>query len=236
MYELNKILFLDIETVPQYASFEELSNEFKDIWIKKASIIDNEKSPSDLYFEKAGIYSEYGKVIVISIGFFSQTDEKLAFRIKTLANHDEKKLLLSFKKLLEDKFTNSKYRFCAHNGKEFDYPYLCRRMIVNKIALPKILQIMGRKPWEVPHLDTLQLWKFGDYKYYTSLETLTTIFGIPTSKDEIDGSQISYTYYTENKFDVIKKYCAKDVISTAKVYLAFYNLGELQDENITFIH
>ena len=232
MYELSKIIFLDIETVPQYVSYEEISSDFKHIWNKKASFIDSERSAEELYFEKAGIYAEYGKVIVISLGFFSQTSEKLCFRTKSLYGHDEKKLLAEFQALISEKFKHPSYRFCAHNGKEFDYPYLCRRMIINQINIPPILQLMGKKPWQVEHLDTLELWKFGDYKHYTSLQTLTTIFGIESSKEDIDGSQVAQVYYHENGLERISRYCTNDVIATARVYLSYHHLGELKTEDI----
>lgn len=231
MNQLNNILFLDIETVPQYSSYEEVSDEMKAIWEKKAARIDAETLPKEVYEQKAGIYAEYGKVVAISLGFFT-TNDGLEFRTKSLFSHDEKELLTQFNDILHSKFAERNIKLCAHNGKEFDFPYLCRRMIIHQMELPKALQIMGKKPWEVPHLDTLELWKFGDYKHYTSLETLTTILGIPSSKDDIDGSEVASVYYKENNLERIAHYCTNDVIATARVYLKFMRLGELADENI----
>ncbi len=232
MFDLKNIVFLDIETVPQHAHYHELSSEFKKIWDKKAERIDANTDSATLYEQKAGIFAEYGKVITISLGFFSHTEGELQFRTKTLVNDDEQLLLTEFVQLASKKFSKKKYRFCAHNGKEFDYPYLCRRMIINQIPLPSILQLMGKKPWNVHHLDTLELWKFGDYKHYTSLETLSVIFGIESSKKEIDGSQVASVYYHEQGLDRIAKYCTQDVIATARIFLHYYGLGQLKNEHI----
>jgi len=233
MYTLKNIIFLDIETVPQHKHYHELDDGFKKIWDKKAKFIDREQSAEELYEQKAGIYAEYGKVIVISLGFFSHTEKELHFRTKTIAQHDEKLLLTEFSQLMLEKFNRKEYRFCAHNGKEFDYPYLCRRMIVHQIPLPPSLQLMGKKPWNVQHLDTLELWKFGDYKHYTSLETLSIIFGIDTSKDDMDGSKVATVYYHEQDLNRIANYCRQDVIATARIFLYYYGHGKLKNEHIT---
>ena len=219
--QLNDILFLDIETASLTEKFEELPERIQEEWLKKERNIQPSEAnhdPGSLYFDRAGIHAEFGQVVCVGVGYFQskKKDKKLAFRSKCYANEDEKELLLDFKALLEKK----KWILCAHNGKEFDFPYLCRRMLINGIALPEPLQISGKKPWEVRHLDTMELWKFGDYKHYTRLELLASVFGIPSSKDDLDGSQVNTTFHLEKDVEKIKKYCLRDVEVTARVYMA----------------
>ncbi len=222
--ELKNILFLDIETASLTSSWKELPERLKEEWDKKSRLISTEENPDpeQLYFEKGGIYAEFGKVICIGVGYFAYNPDEnnLQFRTKSFAGEIEHDTLWAFRELLERK----RWTLCAHNGKEFDFPYICRRMLANRIPLPEALQMAGRKPWEIRHLDTLELWKFGDYKHYTRLELLAAIFGIPSSKDNIDGSQVNHTYYHENNLEAIKTYCKKDVEVTAKIYLSFQGL------------
>ncbi|MDN3668641.1 3'-5' exonuclease [Echinicola jeungdonensis] len=235
--DLKSILFLDIETASLEASLEKLSPRLQDEWDKKAKQITLDKNIDTdvLFFEKAGIYAEFGKVICIGVGYFLYDPEReqLQFRTKTFAQPQEHDTLLEFRELLEKR----QWTLCAHNGKEFDFPYLCRRMLANRIPLPEVLQMAGRKPWEIRHLDTLELWKFGDYKHYTRLELLAVLFDIPTSKDDIDGSQVNATYYQEKNIESIRKYCMKDVEVTAKIYLAFQGLpGDMDIKIIDLDH
>ncbi len=224
----NQILFIDIETVPQSYSFESLSDKIKILWGKKAKyFIKDEEKPEDVW-QRAGIFAEFGKIICISAGFM--TGNK--FRIKSFYGDDEKVILTEFKKMVEKSFNSNNKYLCAHNGKEFDYPYIARRMLINNISIPRILDIAGKKPWEVRHLDTLELWKFGDYKHYTSLELLTEIFNIPTPKDDIDGSMVSQVYYEQTDIERIVKYCEKDVVAVAQLYLRYKNQELLSSENI----
>ena len=220
--QLEKILFIDIETVSLVANFENLPERYKPLWEKKSVYLSQDKAatPTTTFFDKAAIYAEFGKVIVIGLGFF-YTDKqgKLAFRSKSIQGHDEKVVLEEFKELVDKKFGTLTHKLCAHNGKEFDYPYLCRRMVINGITLPKILKISDKKPWEVPHYDTLDMWKFGDKKAYTSLELLATVLDIPTSKDGIDGSMVNDTYYNKQDLNKIAKYCKNDVVVTAQIFL-----------------
>ncbi len=227
--DLKSILFLDIETASMEESLEKLPTRLQEEWNKKALHIHQDKDidPEKLFFERAGIYAEFGKVICIGVGYFLYDPEleQLQFRTKTIAHPTEHDTLLAFRELLEKR----NWTLCAHNGKEFDFPYLCRRMLANRIPLPEVLQMAGRKPWEIRHLDTLELWKFGDYKHYTRLELLAALFDIPTSKDDIDGSQVNATYYHEKNIESIRKYCMKDVEVTAKIYLAFQGLpGDME--------
>ncbi|WP_339701450.1 3'-5' exonuclease [Algoriphagus aquimarinus] len=233
--QLNDILFLDIETASLTEKFEELPERIQEEWLRKERLIhtdDGIHAPGDLYFDRAGIHAEFGQVVCVGVGYFQwkKKDKKLAFRSKCYANEDERELLLEFKALLEKK----KWILCAHNGKEFDFPYLCRRMLINGVALPEPLQISGKKPWEVRHLDTMELWKFGDYKHYTRLELLASVFGIPSSKDDLDGSQVNTTFHLEKDVEKIKKYCLRDVEVTARVYMAMH--PQLDDLEIEIIH
>ncbi|GAA0880315.1 3'-5' exonuclease [Algoriphagus jejuensis] len=221
--QLGDILFLDIETASVTEKFEELDPRLQEEWIKKERLIRTEnptESPGSLFFDRAGIHAEFGKVICVGVGFFQskKKDNKLVYRSKIIADGNERELLLELNALLNRK----KWVLCAHNGKEFDFPYLCRRMLIQGIPLPEPLQIAGKKPWEVRHLDTMELWKFGDYKHYTRLELLAAVFGIPTSKEGIDGSQVNTAYYLENDLEKIKKYCLRDVEVTARIFMAMH--------------
>jgi len=229
-----QVLFLDIETVPQQYNFKDAPDNIKYLWSKKAKFIinkDKKEEPKDVW-QRAGIYAEFGKIICISVGFISENK----IRLKSFYNDNEKQLLIEFKALLEKSYNKNNNFLCAHNGKEFDYPYIARRMLINNIKIPKILDLAGKKPWEVQHLDTLELWKFGDYKHYTSLELLTEIFNIPTPKDDIDGSQVSKVYYEDNDIQRIIKYCEKDVVAVVQLYLRYKNKDIISEENIISIN
>lgn len=228
---LNKVLFLDIETVPAYSCYEDLPEDFKKLWGKKSRFLQKEEEDTvETLYDRAGIYAEFGKIICISVGYID--GEK--FRVKSFTG-EENKLLREFAELLNKYYNGPDHLLCAHNGKEFDFPYIARRMLVNEISLPPILDIAGAKPWEVKHLDTMQLWRFGDYKHYTSLELLAYIFKIPTPKDDIDGSQISEVYYQEKDLDRIINYCQKDTVTVARIFLAYMNKPGIKEENIIFI-
>ena len=221
---IKKILFLDIETVSCCDSFDKLDERLQALWMKKAEYINKEEDKKKLFFNRAGIYAEFGKIICISFGsFFHNERKELCFKSKSFYGDNEKSTLEEFKALLEQ-FNQKKIVLCAHNGKEFDFPYICRRMLVNNIEIPEILRIGGKKPWEVQHLDTLELWKFGDKKNYTSLDLLTALFGIPSSKSGFDGSMVNECYYQEKNIEKIVAYCEKDVVATAQLFLRFNNL------------
>jgi hypothetical protein len=226
------ILFLDIETVPQHASFSEVPEGLKTLWEKKAAkIADNNQNPEEIY-NRAGIYAEFGKIICISVGLIVNKSGQPFFRVKSFAGHNEAELLLEFADMLEKFAAKPQANLCAHNGKEFDFPYIARRMLVNGINIPSILDVAGKKPWEVRFLDTMELWKFGDYKHYTSLNLLTQIFNIPTPKDDIDGSQVADVYYRENDLDRIVTYCEKDVLAVAQLFLRYKNQPLIPPANI----
>ena len=223
---LDKILFLDIETVPQTASIDELNPEMKHLWEDKFAIIKarmpekySEEATADYGYQNgAGIYAEFAKIVCISVGVIYFKGSEKHIRTKSFAGHDEVKLLHDFA-LMASTFLASKHYVCGHNIKEFDIPFICRRMLVNGITIPNALDVSGKKPWETSFIDTLELWKFGDFKNYTSLKLLTAIFGIPTPKDDIDGSQVASVYYNEQDVSRISLYCEKDVVATAQVYL-----------------
>jgi len=225
------ILFLDIETVPAVASYNALDQAFQRLWDKKSKQFRTEEQTAAEVYDRAGIYAEFGKIICISVGLIKEKDP-FSFRLKSFFGDDEKVLLTEFSEMLKKFSRNRDVLLCAHNGKEFDYPYIARRMIINKIVIPEILDNAGKKPWEVKMLDTLDLWKFGDYKSYTSLELLTSILGIASPKDDIDGSMVAGIYRDEHDLNRIVTYCEKDVLAVAQVLLRFMNLPEIGSEKI----
>lgn len=232
--EFRDILFLDIETVASTDDFSSLNERMKSQWSRKAGFLkrDSAQTDEDLFHERAGIYAEFGKIICIAVGkFFDHESGELGLKTKVYSGHDEHTLLLEFKSMLE-KMDSSTLRFCAHNGKEFDYPYLCRRMLINGIALPASLNLSGKKPWDVQHLDTLELWKFGDYKHFTSLDLLAAIFDIPSSKNKIDGSQVNYVYHKEQDLEKISEYCRGDVLVLAQLFLKLKGYPLISDTHI----
>lgn len=227
------ILFLDIETVAQTKAFNELSERFKHLWTKKMHyLIERDgKNPEDLY-EKAAIWAEFGKIVCISAGYIIHKNKERVFRLKSYYGHNEKNLLVEFAKLLNTHFNKKHHLLCAHNGKEFDFPYIARRMLVHGIKLPNIIDNAGKKPWEVNHIDTLELWKFGDYKHYTSLDLLAAIFDIPSPKNEIDGSQVNKIYWEENNLEKIATYCQKDVTTLCSLLLKMKGNSPIETGNI----
>ena len=215
----SKILFFDIETVPQTFDYNELDERGQGLWDKKTRFIQEREnlSPEEVY-DKAGIYAEFGRVVCISLGFVLQKEGETQIRIKSIANEDEIALLQEFLDLLNSYYDSPDFLFCAHNGKEFDIPFLCRRILINNLKIPYMLNVSGKKPWEIKHLDTMELWKFGDFKNYTSLDLLTYIFKIPTPKDDMDGSQVAKVFYQDKDLDRIIHYCEKDVVATIQLF------------------
>jgi uncharacterized protein YprB with RNaseH-like and TPR domain len=229
--KLENILFLDIETVPQAIRFDELDKTTQSLYADKTKYLRKEEFSPEEYYERAGIWAEFGKIVCISVGYFKITGDHRTFRT-TSFHGDEDQLLKEFKNLLETHFNSSRHLLCAHNGKEFDFPYIARRMIIHGIELPYKLNLFGKKPWEVPHIDTLDLWKFGDYKHYTSLKLLTHILGIPSPKDDIDGSEVRSVYYEENDIDRIIVYCEKDTVAVAQILLKLRNETLLEEHEV----
>ena len=225
MKALKNILFLDIETVSASDSFKALDERFKTLWSRKASFLKKEENITEeqFYFQRAGIYAEFGKIISIGIGIFSFENDQIQLRLKSLYNDDEHKLLTDFRDILT-KIKSDNLKLCAHNGKEFDFPYLSRRMLINGISLPDALDLAGKKPWEINHIDTMDMWKFGDWKHYTSLDLLAGIFNIESSKTDMNGSDVNRVYYEDKDLRKIADYCLQDVEVTARLYLKLKNI------------
>lgn len=231
---LSNILFLDIETVPQQENYEQLDSEMKSLWEQKTQYQRRDEFTPEDFYERAGIWAEFGKIICISAGYFTLKGDVRHFRVTSFFG-EEVKILKDFAQLLQDHFGQAQHILCGHNAKEFDIPFIARRMIIHGIALPDKLNLFGKKPWEVPHLDTLELWKFGDYKHFTSLKLLTKVLGIPSSKNDIDGSQVAHVFYIEKDIDRIITYCEKDVIAVAQVFLRLRREDLLIDEEILHV-
>jgi uncharacterized protein YprB with RNaseH-like and TPR domain len=231
-YSLKDILFLDIETVPQLAHWDELSQENQLLFEQKTHYQRKDEISIEEFYERGGIWAEFGKIICISVGYFVIQNNEKQFRVRSFFGDEEHTILSDFKVLLDKHFSKKEHVLCAHNGKEFDFPFIARRMIINQIELPKKLNLFGKKPWEVPHLDTLELWRFGDYKHYTSLKLLTAILEIPSPKDDIDGSEVAKVYYQEKNIDRIVTYCEKDTIAVAQILLKFNNENLLTEHQI----
>jgi len=229
---LDYVLFLDIETVPAFPGFEKLPDGTKKLWEKKAELLmrNDPETTADKLYARAGIYAEFGKIVCISCGFVNGKE----FRIKSFYGDDEQILLEEFAHMLNKHYDTDRHLLCAHNGKEFDFPYIARRMLINSIKLPRILDSAGKKPWEVRHLDTMELWKFGDYKHFTSLELLASVFNIPTPKDDIDGSMVGHVYWEEKDLERIVTYCQKDVITIAQLLRRYMGLPLISEADIQY--
>jgi len=229
---MENILFLDIETVSTVEFYTQLDVRMQQLWDKKVEKLklSEDKTLATLY-ESAGIYAEFGQVVCISVAYMKNNE----LRIKSFQSQEEKTLLQDFANLLHKYFSKNHHRLCAHNGKEFDFPYLCRRMLINSVPIPEILNVSGKKPWETRFLDTMELWKFGDYKHYTSLDLLAALFNIPSPKEDTDGSMIYELYWQLKDYQRIKKYCEKDVLTVAQLFLRYQGKELLRDNQIVFL-
>lgn len=235
-HPLHNILFLDIETVSQHARYEDVPDEWKELWRRKSESLLRDKpttTAEDIY-DRSAIYAEFGKIICISCGIITGSLAERKLSLKSFSGHDEKELLTGFVDLLRKWAPDHSRYLCAHNGKDFDFPYLCRRMIINGIAIPAVLNVSGKKPWEVQHIDTMDLWKFGEFKSFVSLNLLARTLGIPTPKDDIDGSQVGQVYWQQKDLARIVTYCQKDVITVAQVYLRIHGETLIREEQIEF--
>jgi len=233
-FPFHHILFLDIETVPQYPDYNGLPEGWRALWDNKSNSLlkYHEGENNESLYPRAGIYAEFGKIICISCGVLQVAEGQKKIILKSFYGDDEKLLLHQFSEML-NKWSAGEQKFlCAHNGKEFDFPYLCRRMIINNLPIPTLLNIAGKKPWEVSHLDTLELWKFGDFKSFTSLNLLAYTLGVPTPKDDIDGSMVWAVYWKEKNLERIVTYCQKDVVTVAQIYLRMNGEPLIKQENI----
>jgi len=230
--KIGNILFLDIETVPAYPSFEEVPVNLKALWEKKAAYLKKEEETPDSLYQRAGIYAEFGRIICISAGMIGMQDNKRVLRLKSFFAADEKDLLMAFADLVTRLNQKREIDLCAHNGREFDFPYIARRILINGIKLPALFDTAGKRPWEIRHIDTLELWKFGDHKHYTSLELLATVFNIESPKSDIDGSQVASVYWIEKDIKRIVAYCHRDVIAIAQLMLKYKGEELINPENI----
>ena len=231
---LDNILFLDIETVPEEENFHSLDDEMKQLWELKTQYQRKDDFTAEEFYDRAGIWAEFGKIVCISVGYFIIKEDIRNFRVTSFFG-DEKKILNDFINLLNNHFNLPQHVLCGHNAKEFDIPFMARRMIINQISIPNKLNLFGKKPWEIPHLDTLELWKFGDYKHFTSLKLMCKVLGIPTSKGDIDGSQVGYVFYVEKNIDRIVTYCEKDTIAVAQIFLRLRKEDLLIEEEIIHV-
>ncbi len=233
--KLDKILFLDIETAPQVYQPKDLTDSARKLFGMKVNV-----APDDIddfeaaYARRASIFAEFGKIICISVGFINEHNGDKQIRMKSFYHDDEETLLLQFKRLLDDHYNTPYHLLCGHNAKEFDFPYICRRMLIHGIQLPQILNLAGKKPWEIAHLDTMELWKFGDYKAYTSLALLCHVFQIPTPKDDISGADVARVYYEENNLERIKIYCEKDVVALIQLFLKMQGESMIDEGEVFF--
>ena len=235
--KIKNVLFLDIETIAAFRSYEELSPRMQQLWDKRAANIRKraefeDRSEADLYYSQAGISAEFGRIACIAFGgiFFNDREEP-SLKVASFSHSDEAEMLSAFIQLVE-RYNQDQLILCAHNGKEFDFPYLCRRMLINGLELPKSLQLSGKRPWEILHQDTMELWKFGDFKAHTSLDLLAAIFDIPGSKGEMSGDQVTRVYYEENDLEKICRYCREDVVVLTQLYLKMHRQPTITDENI----
>lgn len=231
---VNNVLFLDIETVPQYSDYRQMPESWKKLWDLKAQYLvrNKEDETTESIYPRAGIYAEFGRIICISCGYITGSGTDKRITLKSFAGDDEKNILFEFAEMIKKWSADSPRYLCAHNGKEFDFPYLCRRMIINGVSIPALLNMSGKKPWEVNHLDTMELWKFGDFKSYTSLNLLAHSLGIPTPKDDIDGSMVWEVYWKEKNLGRIITYCQKDVVTVAQIFLRMNGEQLIAPENI----
>ena len=240
--KLEKILFIDVETAPQVGSFEEMPEELAHLWAEKVEQLKKRiperytaENAAEANFQEAGIFAEFGRIVCISVGYIYNKGAERCFRVKSFCGEDEKQILTEFSALVRRFCTDGESNVCGHNIKEFDVPYISRRMLILGLPLPDILNVMGKKPWECKFLDTLEMWKFGDFKHYTSLKLLCAVFGVPTSKDDIDGSQIAEVFYREKNITRISTYCEKDVVATMQVFMRMSGLPVIKDENIEHV-
>lgn len=254
MTPIQQVLFLDVETVSQQPQFDQLDPQGRKLWQQKIGFMarrdDHEWMETDYaetYKDKAAIYAEFGKIIVISAGIIHESEaaipsdpsemgkqKQLTLRIKSFFGHDEREVLLQFAAVLDKNFNDpNQHILCGHNIREFDIPYLCRRMTAHQIPLPVLFNITGKKPWEVKYIaDTLEMWKYGDHKNYTSLDLLAYTLGIPSPKEQMDGSRVGHAYWEEHAIEEIKRYCERDVLTVARVYLRLNQMPLLTEEQV----
>jgi 3'-5' exonuclease len=234
---LENLILIDIETVPQHPDFDLLNDEWKQLWQEKTQrSLPDFTSPAEFYPQRAGVMAEFAKIICISMGYFTKQGTVLQLRLKSFYGDDEKKLLQDFINTVNQmEAKNNKWNFAGHNIKEFDIPFICRRLLVNSLPIPAYLDFQNMKPWDTNMVDTFQYWRFGDYKNYTSLKLLAAAMGVPSPKDDIDGSMVADVYWKEKNLDRIVTYCQKDVVTTGNIILRFKNMELLKEEQVVIV-
>jgi DNA polymerase elongation subunit (family B) len=233
--KIGNLLFLDIETVPAFPSYPDVPDALRLLWDKKATYLKKETETPEMVYQRAGIYAEFGRIVCISTGMIGTLDDKRVLRLKSYFAETEGELLKEFADLIVRLCQKKEIDLCAHNGREFDFPYMARRMLINGVQLPEIFDNAGKRPWEVRYVDTLELWKFGDHKHYTSLDLLASLFGIESPKTELDGSQVSHVYWQQNDIRRIVDYCRKDVVTTAQIMLRFKGEPLLEPSDVLIL-
>lgn len=235
--KLDNLLLIDIETVPQQPGFELLSDDWKQLWEEKTQrSLPDFTTAAEFYPQRAGVMAEFAKIVCISIGYFTKQDNALQLRLKSFYADDEKKLLQDFIGTVNQmEAKNNKWSFAGHNIKEFDIPFICRRLLINGLPIPAYLDFQNMKPWDTNMIDTFQYWRFGDYKNYTSLKLLAAALGVPSPKDDIDGSMVADVYWKEKNIERIATYCQKDVVTTGNIILRFKNMELIKEENVVIV-
>ncbi|MBK9532692.1 MAG: ribonuclease H-like domain-containing protein [Chitinophagaceae bacterium] len=234
---IENLLLIDIETVSEYATFNELNKDWKQLWEEKVQRSLHEDTTAEAFYpQRAGVMAEFAKVICISVGYFKREGKELKLRVKSFYGDDEKMLLQDFMAALQKmEINNNKWSFTGHNIKEFDIPFICRRLLINGLSIPPFLDFQNMKPWETNMVDTFQYWRFGDYKHYTSLKLLAAALQVPSPKDDIDGSMVGDVYWKEHNLERIVTYCQKDVVTTGNIVLRFKNLPLLPEEAVEIV-
>ena len=234
---LENLLLIDIETVPQHPTFDLLSDDWKQLWEEKTvRSLPDFTSAAEFYPQRAGVMAEFAKIVCISIGYFTKQGNALQLRVKSFFGDDEKKLLQDFITTVNQmESKNNKWSFAGHNIKEFDIPFICRRLLINSLHIPAYLDFQNMKPWDTNTVDTFQYWRFGDYKNYTSLKLLAAAMGVPSPKDDIDGSMVAEVYWKEKNLQRIATYCQKDVVTTGNIILRFKNKELLKDDQVVIV-
>lgn len=244
--------FVDTETIPGYKDFNDMPEELARMYERKFGheLANNDPDKfdnfEDHYRARAALYPEFGKIVCLVIGviFVDDKDKQEKLKLKTLCGRHEDKLLAEAAPII-DKFDS----LVGHNSKEFDFPYLCKRFYVHGIQLPQILNIAGKKPWEVSLIDTMELWRFGSFKGSTSLELFAHCLGLPSPKQDMTGADVAKVYY--EMFDHMKdgelpfeaesaaiqkigKYCQGDVVTLANCYRKLKYQSVIASENVIY--
>lgn len=237
---LNQLLIIDIETVSQYPGFECMDDSWKQLWQEKVmKILPAGVSAAEFYLQRAGVMAEFAKIICISVGWLKQDESGVDMFLRSFFGNDEHELLSKFIVAMNERNEGlNDWCFVGHNIKEFDIPFICRRLLVHGLPIPNYLDFQNKKPWETNLIDTFQYWRFGDYKNYTSLKLLSAVLQVPSSKEDIDGSMVGALYWAsdpveqQNNVHRIVAYCQQDVVATGNILLRFKGMSLLNQQQI----